>query len=223
MEILIPNSYPFSIVIVLLPLNAAAQDERPLLEEIIVTAEKRSESLQELDQADSISARARLLRAPTDNLRFNFTAQYYDENTNGAAQKGILDPTPGGRKLAQDWDNSYELAKTPNFTADVMLRYRGRLSSWGDFEGSVQYIYRDGFQHRIFNNPKTDDVPSYDVVNLMLTITPDAYPCYVDLMAMNLGDEDGINARFTDVFGVGATGDELIAPRQYTVRFGMEF
>ena len=116
-----------------------------------------------------------------------------------------------------------ELAKTPNFTADVMLRYRGRLGSWGDFEGSAQYIYRDGFQHRIFNNPKTDDVPSYDVVNLMLTITPDAYPWYVDLMAMNLGDEDGINARFTDVFGVGATGDELIAPRQYMVRLGMEF
>ena len=116
-----------------------------------------------------------------------------------------------------------ELAKTPNFTADVMLRYRGRLGSWGDFEASAQYIYRDGFQHRIFNNPKTDDVPSYDVVNLMLTITPDAYPWYVDLMAMNLGDEDGINARFTDVFGVGATGDELIAPRQYMVRFGMEF
>ena len=116
-----------------------------------------------------------------------------------------------------------ELAKTPNFTADVMLRYRGRLGSWGDYEANAQYIYRDGFQHRIFNNQKTDDVPSYDVVNLMLTITPDAYPWYIDLVAMNLGDEDGINARFTDVFGVGATGDELIAPRQYMLRLGMEF
>ncbi|MCY4364129.1 MAG: TonB-dependent receptor [Gammaproteobacteria bacterium] len=116
-----------------------------------------------------------------------------------------------------------ELAKTPNFTADVMLRYSGRLGSLADIEGSVQYIYRDGFQHRIFNNPKTDDVPSYDIVNLMLTIRPDAWPWYIDLMGMNLADEDGINARFTDVFGVGATGDELIAPRQYMVRFGMEF
>ena len=116
-----------------------------------------------------------------------------------------------------------ELAKTPNFTADVMLRYTGRLGSLAAVEGSVQYIYRDGFQHRIFNNPKTDDVPSYDIVNLMLTIRPDAWPWYIDLMGMNLADEDGINARFTDVFGVGATGDELIAPRQYMVRFGMEF
>ena len=51
MKTLIPNSYLLSIVTVLLPLNAAAQDERPLLEEIIVTAEKRSESLQDLSQA----------------------------------------------------------------------------------------------------------------------------------------------------------------------------
>ena len=119
--------------------------------------------------------------------------------------------------------NGNKLAKTPKFTADVMLRYRGRLSSWADLEGSVQYTYRDGFQHRIFNNPRADDVPSYNIVNLMLSIAPDAYPWHIDLMAMNLGDEDGINARFTDVFGVGATGDELIAPRQYMVRFGMEF
>ena len=116
-----------------------------------------------------------------------------------------------------------ELAKTPNFTADVTLRYRGRLGDWGDFEGSARYIYRDGFQHRIFNNPGTDDVPGYDVINLALTLAPDAYPWHVDLLGMNLADEDGINARFTDVFGVGATSDELIAPRQYMVRFGVEF
>ena len=51
MKTLIPATYLFSIIIVLLSLNAVAQDERPLLEEIIVTAEKRSESLQDLSQA----------------------------------------------------------------------------------------------------------------------------------------------------------------------------
>ena len=51
MKTLISATYLFSIIIVLLPLNAVAQDERPLLEEIIVTAEKRSESLQDLSQA----------------------------------------------------------------------------------------------------------------------------------------------------------------------------
>ena len=47
----------------------------------------------------------------------------------------------------------------------------------------------------------------------MLTIRPDAWPWYIDLKGMNLAVEDGINARFTDVFGVGLTGDELIAPQ----------
>ena len=36
-------------------------------------------------------------------------------------------------------------------------------------------------------------------------------------------DEFWVLTRFTDVFGVGATGDELIAPRQYMVRFGLDF
>ena len=44
-----------------------------------------------------------------------------------------------------------------------------------------------------------------------------------ELIGKNLFDKDGINARFTDVFGVGATGDELIAPRQIMLRIGAEF
>ena len=40
-----------TMIISMMALNAAAQDNRPLLEEIIVTAEKRSESLQDLSQA----------------------------------------------------------------------------------------------------------------------------------------------------------------------------
>ena len=90
-------------------------------------------------------------------------------------------------------------------------------------EGSLRYSYRDGFQHRIFNNPVTDEVPSYDKLDLMISVLPNAQSWRLDLMVTNLTNEDGINARFTDVFGVGATSDELIAPRQYSLRLGMEF
>ena len=116
-----------------------------------------------------------------------------------------------------------ELAKSPGFTADLMLRWFGRLGSWADLEGRLRYSYRDGFQHRIFNNPVTDKVPSYDKLDLMIGVLPNAQSWRLDLMVTNLTDEHGINARFTDVFGVGATSDELIAPRQYSVRLGMEF
>ena len=64
---------------------------------------------QDLDDADSISARAKLLFQPSDTFSATFTAQLFDEEVNGQAQKGIYDPTPGARKLAQDSLSSYEL------------------------------------------------------------------------------------------------------------------
>ncbi len=115
------------------------------------------------------------------------------------------------------------LPKTPQFTANLVLRYAERLGRWGEFEGSLQYSYRDGFQHRIFNNPVTDQVPSHSLLNLTLSLLPDLSNWRLDFIATNLTDKDGVNARFTDVFGVGATSEELIAPRQYRLRIGVEF
>jgi len=64
---------------------------------------------QDLDDANSTSARVRVLYAPSDTFRANFTAQIFDEDRNGAAQKGLLDPTPNARKLRQDSRADYEL------------------------------------------------------------------------------------------------------------------
>ncbi len=116
-----------------------------------------------------------------------------------------------------------ELAKTPNFTSDLTLRYEKDIGSWGDFKGSLQYTHRSDFEQRIFNNATTDTVPSYDVFNLVLSFQPESRAWGFDLMALNFTDEDGINARFTDVFGVGATGDELIPPRQIIGRIRLQF
>ena len=119
--------------------------------------------------------------------------------------------------------NGNELAKTPSFTANVALNWSKDLEDWGELRNTLQYIYRGGFKHRIFNNSVTDIVPSYDILDLVLGFYPDSADWHIELVAKNLTDEDGINARFTDVFGVGATGDELIAPRQMMVQFGMTF
>ena len=119
--------------------------------------------------------------------------------------------------------NGNELAKTPSFTANVALNWSKDVEDWGELRNTLQYIYRGGFKHRIFNNSVTDIVPSYDILDLVLGFYPDSADWHIELVAKNLTDEDGINARFTDVFGVGATGDELIAPRQMMVQFGMTF
>jgi iron complex outermembrane receptor protein len=120
--------------------------------------------------------------------------------------------------------NGNELAKTPSFTGNLSLNWTKELEAWGEMRSTLQYTYRGDFKHRIFNNADTDIVPSYDVLDLIIGFYPGAGESWhAELVAKNLTDEDGINARFTDVFGVGATGDELIGPRQLMVRFGMDF
>jgi iron complex outermembrane receptor protein len=120
--------------------------------------------------------------------------------------------------------NGNELAKTPSFTGNIALNWNTNIDSWGEMRSSLQYTYRGDFKHRIFNNAETDIVPSYDVLDLVVGLHPNGDGSWrVELIGKNLTDEDGINARFTDVFGVGATGDELIGPRQLMVRFGIDF
>jgi iron complex outermembrane receptor protein len=116
-----------------------------------------------------------------------------------------------------------ELAKTPGFTANLALTYTSPIGSWGDFEGSLSYTHRGDFRHRIFNNPITDEVDGYDTIDLVLRFSPTDANWRVELIGKNLTDEDGINARFTDVFGVGATGDQFIPPRVLMARVGIDF
>ena len=116
-----------------------------------------------------------------------------------------------------------ELAKTPSFTANLALSYNTDLGAWGSLDGALQYTYRGDFKHRIFNNPTTDEVDDYDTFDLVLRFAPMDGPWHIALIGRNLTDEDGVNARFTDVFGVGATGDQLISPRQYMLRAGIDF
>ena len=118
--------------------------------------------------------------------------------------------------------NGNELAKTPEFTGNIALNWNKNITA-GEVNSSLQYTYRGEFKHRIFNNAVTDTVPSYDVIDLVVGFRPEGKDWRVELIAKNLTDEDGVNARFTDVFGVGATGDELIGPRQFMARFSMEF
>ena len=69
-------------------------------------------------------------------------------------------------KRKREW-----LAKTPSFTGNVALNWADDLS-WGELKGTIQYTYRGGFKHRIFNNNTTDVVPNYDVLDVMLGFYP---------------------------------------------------
>ena len=70
-----------------------------------------------------------------------------------------------------------------------------------------------------------DAIDGYTVVNLSVGIEyPDNYPINkLDLILLNASDKDGVNSSRTVVFGVAATGIELIAPRQFMVRLSKNF
>jgi iron complex outermembrane receptor protein len=116
-----------------------------------------------------------------------------------------------------------ELAKSPGFTADISLRYNTVFDSGTEFMGSIQYTYRGDFEQRVFNNPDVDQIDSYEVVNLVTSLDFAENTWGLDLMAMNIFDEDGVNSRMTDVFGVSQTGEELISPRQVMARLRYQF
>ncbi|MEM9877729.1 MAG: TonB-dependent receptor [Pseudomonadota bacterium] len=118
--------------------------------------------------------------------------------------------------------NGNELAKTPNFSSNIALNYTVP-TPFGEALASLQWTHRGSFQQRIFNTPGIDDVDSYDLFNLYISHDFEDSGLGVEFAVRNLTDTDGINARFTDVFGVGASGDVLIPPRQFIGRVRYRF
>ena len=118
-----------------------------------------------------------------------------------------------------------KLAKSPDSSADLNLIYETGLASGNDLTAILQVIKRGDFMQRVSNNPVVDAIDGYTVVNLSVGIEyPDNYPINkLDLILLNASDKDGVNSSMTDVFGVAATGIELIAPRQFMVRVSKNF
>ena len=116
-----------------------------------------------------------------------------------------------------------ELAKSPEFSADISLKYETVLASGSPFTGIVQYIRRGDFQQRVSNNSIVDAIDSYDLLNLTASIDFADEKWGLDFKILNATDEDGVNSSMTDVFGVAATGLELIPPRQFMIRLRMSY
>jgi iron complex outermembrane receptor protein len=111
-----------------------------------------------------------------------------------------------------------QLAKSPEFTANFGLKYDGELKSGIPLRASAELIHRDDFQQRVFNSPFVDKVDSYTVLNFTTSLELND-SSGIDFMILNATDKDGMNSAMTDVFGVAGTGVELIAPRQFIIRF----
>ena len=111
-----------------------------------------------------------------------------------------------------------QLAKSPEFTANFGLKYDGELKSGTPIRATAELIHRDDFQQRVFNSPFVDKVDSYTILNFTTSLELNDSSGF-DFMILNATDKDGMNSAMTDVFGVAGTGVELIAPRQFIIRF----
>ena len=115
-----------------------------------------------------------------------------------------------------------ELAKSPEYTADISLTHIADFPSGNTMTSTLQYIYRGEFFQRVANKTAQDFVPSYEIINLTFGIDfSDSMG--LDFVFANLTDEDGVNSTMTDVFGTAGTGVELIPPRQFFTRFSVDF
>ena len=115
-----------------------------------------------------------------------------------------------------------QLAKTPELTADILIKHETNLPSGNTLTTTAQYVRRGEFQQRVSNNPIVDDIKPYTIGNLTTSIGfSDSLA--VDFMVLNVTDESGVNSSMTDVFGVAATGLELIPPRQVMTRLRYSF
>ena len=116
-----------------------------------------------------------------------------------------------------------ELAKSPRSTVSFGLNYEQPLFNEGNLLVSARVNHRGPLQYRIFNNPDTDFVSGYTTLNAFSRFEPVHGNWYLTLRAININDSNGVNARFTDVFGVGASSEELIPPRQILLGLGLSF
>ena len=115
-----------------------------------------------------------------------------------------------------------KLAKSPEFNANFGLMYEKILSSGKLLTATAEVVHRGDFQQRVFNNPFVDNVEDYTIYNLSLSYEL-SEQIGLNIIALNISDEDGMNSSMTDVFGVAGTGIEYIPPRQYMGRLSYSF
>ena len=114
------------------------------------------------------------------------------------------------------------LPKAPELSSSLILSHTAEIDE-GRLTSRIHYVYRDEFQYRVYANSALDTVESYDLWNLTFLWEPAQGDWSLEFLVTNLADDDIVNSRFTDNFGINSTSEEFIAPRQFMLRAGIEF
>ena len=107
-----------------------------------------------------------------------------------------------------------EPPKLVDLMARLALSNTHTFADGSVLDSRVEYVHRGDFQARIFNHPRVDTVPSYDIVNLYFNYDVGNMPLSLSLSVTNVFDENGVNNVFTNPYGLWTTSREYIPPRE---------
>jgi iron complex outermembrane receptor protein len=110
--------------------------------------------------------------------------------------------------------NGNKPPKLVDLMARVALTNTHTFSDGSELSSRVEYVHRGDFQARIFNHPRVDSVPSYDLVNLYFAYDVGNMPISLNLSVTNIFDKNGVNNVFTNPYGLWTTSREYIPPRE---------
>ncbi len=113
--------------------------------------------------------------------------------------------------------------KLVDLTARLALTNELTLSGGSVLTSRLEYIHVGEYEYRVFNNPLVDTVPSYDIVNLFFDYSPGNGSWGVSVGLTNITDEDGVNSRFSNPFGIWQTSEEFIPPFEAIATIRFEF
>ena len=144
------------------------------------------------------------------------TADFLTSGFGRFTETGVEDRAGLRRNLAGN-----EPPKLADITARLRLTYTWAPLAGSALTSSLEYVHRGEYQYRVYNNAAVDTVPAYETLGIFVGYEPARLPLVFELRASNLLDEDGVNSRFTNPFGLHSTSEELIPPRELvaTVRY----
>jgi len=117
-----------------------------------------------------------------------------------------------------------KVPNSPEFTANVGVKYSQSIGSWGNVQMVADYYYSD----EIFNNEFNDvswTAGSYDLLNLRLTLEPNSGSWQFALFGKNVTDELVLELpyNFPAFLGDDALLAHLGPPRTYGAEFTYKF
>ncbi len=119
--------------------------------------------------------------------------------------------------------NGNEPPKLVDISSRLLLTHQHSFGDGSKLSSRLDWIYRGEYQYRVFNHPLVDTLPSYATASLYFGYELGKLPLEISLSATNLFDEDGVNSRFSNPFGLHTTSEEFIPPREFLARLRYTF